>query len=78
YLLLPLSFVFAIFLAGQGVVQSLAPHVEAQVLEPVTYSVPGADGAAATEARAEVRAETQTIPMGPVASQEAIKMLGTN
>jgi len=74
YLLLPLSFVFAIFLAGQGVVQSLAPHVEAHVLEPVSYSVAGADGAAATEARAE----TQTIPLGPVASQEAIKMLGTN
>ena len=56
YILLPLSIVFAIFFASQGVVQNFAAHVDAQAL-----------GGA-----------TQTIPMGPVASQEAIKMLGTN
>ncbi|WP_306394066.1 potassium-transporting ATPase subunit KdpA [Telluria beijingensis] len=68
YLLLPLSLILAVFLAGQGVVQNLAGHVDARLLEPVTYTVD------ATEARAD----TQVIPMGPVASQEAIKMLGTN
>ena len=74
YLLLPLSLILAVFLAGQGVVQNLSAHVDARLLEPVSYTVPGADGGAATQARAD----TQVIPMGPVASQEAIKMLGTN
>jgi len=68
YVLLPLSLMLAVFLAGQGVVQSLSAHAEARLLEPVTYMV----DATAT------RADTQVIPMGPVASQEAIKMLGTN
>ena len=74
YVLLPLSLLLAVFLAGQGVVQNFSGHVDAMLLEPVTYSVAGVDGAAATESSAA----TQTIPMGPVASQEAIKMLGTN
>jgi K+-transporting ATPase ATPase A chain len=74
YVLLPLSVILAVFLAGQGVVQSLAPHVQAQVIESVAYTQPASDGQAAVE----TRAETQVIPMGPVASQEAIKMLGTN
>lgn len=68
YLLLPLSVILAVFLAGQGVVQSLAGNVDARLLEPVTYTVD----------TTEARADTQVIPMGPVASQEAIKMLGTN
>lgn len=68
YVLLPLSLVLAVFLAGQGVVQSLGGHVDARLLEPVTYTL----------AEAQKQADTQLIPMGPVASQEAIKMLGTN
>lgn len=74
YVLLPLSVILAVFLAGQGVVQSMGPHVQAQVIEPVAYTQPASDGQAAVE----TRADTQVIPMGPVASQEAIKMLGTN
>ncbi|MDY0974824.1 potassium-transporting ATPase subunit KdpA [Massilia sp. CFBP9012] len=68
YVLLPLSVILAVFLAGQGVVQNLSAHVDARLLEPVTYTVE----------TNEARADTQVIPMGPVASQEAIKMLGTN
>jgi potassium-transporting ATPase potassium-binding subunit len=56
WILLPLSFVFAIALAGMGVIQNLAAYVELKTLA-------GAD---------------QTLAMGPVASQLAIKMLGTN
>jgi K+-transporting ATPase ATPase A chain len=56
YLLLPISFVFALFLVSQGVLQNLSPYHELTTLE-------GAK---------------QLIGMGPVASQEAIKMLGTN
>ncbi|WP_374368982.1 potassium-transporting ATPase subunit KdpA [Dongia sp.] len=56
YLLLPLSFVMALFLVTQGMPQNLAAYVDATTLE-------GAH---------------QTIAQGPVASQVAIKMLGTN
>jgi len=68
YVLLPLSVILAVILAGQGVVQNLSAHVDARLLEPVTYTVE----------TTEAHADTQLIPMGPVASQEAIKMLGTN
>jgi K+-transporting ATPase ATPase A chain len=51
------------------VIQNFDAQREATLLEPVTYQVPGA---------AAVTATTQVLPMGPVASQEAIKLLGTN
>lgn len=56
YLLLPFCFIFALFLASQGVIQNLSPYVQATTFEN----------------------ETQIIPLGPVASQIAIKQLGTN
>jgi len=56
YILLPLSIVLAIALAGQGVVQNFSPYIKATTLQ-------------GTE---------QIIPMGPAASQAAIKQLGTN
>ena len=85
WLLLPLSFVFALVLAGQGVVQNLSPYAQVNTLEPVTWSAPrlGADGQPLKDAQGQVLVDeqsrtTQTIAMGPVASQLAIKMLGTN
>lgn len=57
YILLPLSFLVALLLVSQGVVQTFAPYREAVLLQ---------SGAA------------QTIPLGPAASQIAIKQLGTN
>ncbi len=79
------SFVFALFLVGQGVIQNFdAPH-EVATLEVNAYQQPknGADGQPLKDAKGkpvmeDVKATTQTISMGPVASQEAIKMLGTN
>ncbi|MGV3608077.1 MAG: potassium-transporting ATPase subunit KdpA [Planctomycetaceae bacterium] len=65
YVLLPLSVILALLLVSQGVVQSLRPYDEVQLVESVT----GADGKEVT---------TQTIPLGPAASQIAIKQLGTN
>ena len=56
YILLPLSIILALLLAGQGVIQNLNPY----------------------QVAATVEGSKQIIPMGPVASQEAIKMLGTN
>jgi K+-transporting ATPase ATPase A chain len=85
WILLPLSFVMAVFMVSQGMIQNFAAYQDVTTLEPTRYDAPrlGADGqalkddkgAAITEA-AETR--TQTIAMGPVASQLAIKMLGTN
>ncbi|MBJ6760617.1 potassium-transporting ATPase subunit KdpA [Myxococcaceae bacterium JPH2] len=56
YVLLPICFVYALFLVSQGVLQNFAPYRELMTMEGVK----------------------QTLAMGPVASQEAIKMLGTN
>jgi K+-transporting ATPase ATPase A chain len=85
YLLLPLSFVLAIVLASQGVVQNFAAYKDAATLETLTYQNPKTDpaGHPLTDAAGNPVTETaitgtQTLPMGPVASQEAIKQLGTN
>lgn len=64
WLLLPLSFVLALAFAAQGVIQNLSPDLTVTLLEPL-HTDAGTVG-------------TQTLAMGPVASQEAIKMLGTN
>jgi potassium-transporting ATPase potassium-binding subunit len=77
YVLLPLSLVFSVFLMGQGVIQNFSSDQQVQLVEPLTYTQAktGANGQPVTES---VTTTTQTIAMGPVASQEAIKMLGTN
>jgi len=64
WLLLPLSFLLALAFAAQGVIQNLSPDLTVTLLEPL-HTDAGTVG-------------TQTLAMGPVASQEAIKMLGTN
>ncbi len=85
WLLLPLSIVLALALVSQGVIQNFKPNQTAQLTEAVVYQQPktGADGQPLKDAKGNpvletVKASTQTLPMGPVASQEAIKMLGTN
>jgi K+-transporting ATPase ATPase A chain len=69
WVLLPLSILFSLVLVSQGVVQNLRPYDTAKLMEP--QQVTGSDGKVTT-------VTTQTIAQGPVASQEAIKMLGTN
>ena len=72
YILLPLSLVFAFGLVKLGVPQNFNQYGSAKLLEPiVTTNV--VNGKKVTKIIAN-----QTIPMGPIASQEAIKMLGTN
>jgi K+-transporting ATPase ATPase A chain len=85
WILLPLSFVFALLLAGQGVIQNLKPYQDVQTIEAVTWQVPkpGADGQPVKDAQGQPVMEDKTSPtqqlaMGPVASQLAIKMIGTN
>jgi potassium-transporting ATPase potassium-binding subunit len=84
-LLLPLAVVLALALSSQGVVQNLAPFRTVATVEHTPYDAPmlDASGHAMKDARGDpltthAVAKTQTLPMGPVASQEAIKMLGTN
>ena len=74
WILLPLSFVFALALVGLGVVQNLSPSVQAHTLDSSTVQMPmpGASPHAADSMN------VQTIAMGPIASQVAIKMIGTN
>jgi K+-transporting ATPase ATPase A chain len=69
WILLPLSIIFSLVLVSQGVVQNLRPYDTAKLVE--TQKVVGADGKSSI-------ISTQTIAQGPVASQEAIKMIGTN
>ncbi|WP_424193698.1 potassium-transporting ATPase subunit KdpA [Ampullimonas aquatilis] len=85
YVLLPLSIILAIFLMGQGVIQNFSSYQEVHLLDSVTYQQPKTDqdGQPLKDAEGNPIMTTQTtstqaLPMGPVASQEAIKMLGTN
>src|SRR6202162_2703280 len=73
WVLLPVCLVMALFFVSQGTVQTLKPYVTAQLVDPQTVQVTGADGKTTTQ-----RVTEQTITLGPVASQEAIKMYGTN
>ena len=85
WLLVPLSLVFAVFLVGQGVIQNFDTYQEVTTLETQSYQQPklGQDGQAlkddkGTPVMDDLKTTTQTLAMGPVASQEAIKMIGTN
>jgi potassium-transporting ATPase potassium-binding subunit len=85
YILLPLSLLLAIVLVSQGVVQSFSAYKTVDLVEPVTIQTPVKDAAgtpvldAAGNAVTEAQQITQqTIPLGPAASQIAIKQLGTN
>jgi K+-transporting ATPase ATPase A chain len=73
WVLLPFCLVYALALVSQGVVQNFKPYDTVKLVEPQTVTATGADGKTTTTV-----VTTQTIAQGPVASQEAIKMLGTN
>ena len=78
YVLLPLSLVFALVLASPGGVQNFRPYAELTLTDPVAYAEAGLNGADDKPTQTAKTAATQTLPMGPIASQEAIKMIGTN
>jgi K+-transporting ATPase ATPase A chain len=65
YILLPLSLVASVFLVSQGVIQNFSPYLRTSLVQ-------------ATQDDKGNTVKEQTLPMGPVASQEAIKELGTN
>jgi len=85
YVLLPICLVLAVFLVSQGMIQNFKPYTRATLVEPMKVqiekkndqgeTIKGSDGKAITE---EQTVTEQSIAQGPMASQVAIKMLGTN
>src|SRR5258708_5245836 len=81
WVLLPLCIVFSLVLVEQGVAQNFRHYDTAKLIEPQQVQKTGSDGKPVTAADGKPIMETvtdQTIAQGPVASQEAIKMIGTN
>ncbi|MGA2003610.1 MAG: potassium-transporting ATPase subunit KdpA [Terriglobales bacterium] len=81
WVLLPGSIVYALLLVSQGAVQNLKQYDTAKLVEPQQVQKTGADGKPMVGSDGKPVMDTvteQTIAQGPVASQEAIKMLGTN
>ena len=73
WVLLPLCIAGGLTLVSQGVVQNLKSYTSVSVVEPQVVEKQAADGGTSKETQS-----TQTIAQGPVASQEVIKMIGTN
>jgi potassium-transporting ATPase potassium-binding subunit len=85
YVLLPISVVFSLVLIWQGMPQNFSAYRDVTMLETVTYQQPRTDAAgnpvkdkAGNPVMENASTRTQTLPMGPMASQEIIKELGTN
>ena len=85
YLLVPICTIFAVVLISQGMVQNFKPYDTATLIQPYTIQVQKVDDkgekvvdAAGQPVMADQVVDTQSIAQGPVASQVAIKMLGTN
>jgi len=85
YILLPLSIVLAVALVSQGVVQTFDKAATVTLVQPVEYDNPknGPDGQPLKDEKGnpvteKATATEQQLPLGPAASQIAIKQLGTN
>lgn len=85
YILMPLSFFFALILVSQGVVQTFNAYPNANLVQPTSYQQPQLDASGSPVKDAQgnlvtttVNVTQQSIAVGPAASQIAIKQLGTN
>ncbi len=85
YVLLPLALLLALALVSQGVIQNFRAYQDVTTLETLTWQQPKTDAAgnalkdaAGNPVQETQSTRTQTLPMGPIASQESIKELGTN
>ncbi len=77
YVLVPLSLLMTLLLVSQGVVQNFKSYVDVPVAQTSSYATTVKD-ASGHDVTTQTAVTTQTLPMGPAASQVAIKMLGTN
>jgi potassium-transporting ATPase potassium-binding subunit len=73
WILLPVCLVISMIFVSQGMIQNLKPYVTTEMVDSQTVQTTGTDGKTTTQVVKE-----QVIPQGPVASQEAIKIFGTN
>ncbi|MGH8094777.1 MAG: potassium-transporting ATPase subunit KdpA [Chthoniobacterales bacterium] len=85
FLLLPICVIYAVFLVSQGMIQNFKPYDTVALTEPFTIQAPKLDahGDPVLDAKGQAvmedkKIDSQTIVQGPMASQVAIKMLGTN
>ena len=85
YILLPIATVIALLLVSQGVIQNFSAYQTVPTVETITYDNPKVDAAgnpvkdaAGNPVTEKATTKEQVIALGPVASQEAIKELGTN
>jgi K+-transporting ATPase ATPase A chain len=85
YLLIPICILFALFLVSQGMIQNVKAYEKINLVEP-TFEETLMEDAGSGDMKVEKgrtvantqAVKTRTVPQGPVASQVAIKMLGTN
>ena len=85
YILLPISMIFSLVLVSQGVIQNFSAYKTVPLVQPTSYDKPKMDdkGNPLKDAKGNPVVESIIvkevhIPMGPVASQEVVKELGTN
>ncbi|SDD09422.1 potassium-transporting ATPase subunit KdpA [Paraburkholderia lycopersici] len=85
YVLVPMAAIIAALLMSQGMIQNFKAYQDVPVLQTTTYAAPKLDAqgnpvkdAQGNAVTVDTKVTTQTLAMGPVASQVAIKMLGTN
>ncbi len=85
YILLPLALIWSLILVSQGVVQTFSDYKTVSLTQTIIYDAPKLDDqgneikdASGKPITEKVRVKEQTIPLGPAASQIAIKQLGTN
>lgn len=85
YVLVPMSALIAALLMSQGMIQNFRAYEDVPVLQTTTYAAPKLDAsgnpvkdAKGNPVTVDTKVTSQTLAMGPVASQVAIKMLGTN
>ncbi|WP_027795504.1 potassium-transporting ATPase subunit KdpA [Paraburkholderia acidipaludis] len=85
YVLVPMAAIIAALLMSQGMIQNFKSYQDVPTLQTTTYAAPRLDAqgnpvkdAQGNAVTVDTKVTTQTLAMGPVASQVAIKMLGTN
>jgi K+-transporting ATPase ATPase A chain len=85
YILLPLALLIALMFVSQGAIQNLQPNLSATTVQTTQYQVPRVDSAGnpvkngkGVQIIDNLTTGVQVLPMGPVASQQAIAIVGTN